>query len=264
MLAHAQAPFVNVPGELKEAGVAVSSSNEILVTGTRASTIKYDRLLSPKPLWTSPVRGRKIAVRSGSANENDSEGRDRSAREQEERGDDEVAVIRTTDAALGPLPAPGCTAATQDFEVIKLDGASGATVWVQTYDSCFNDVPRGVAIDRDGNILVTGERNSAPSPQFNEGQTVSFDPDGIVQWVAVFDSGDTPSGTDIIDAFFAVAVGQDSNPVVTGHSNPPSLMRTIKYAVEEQNDDGEGGERRSAYFRHRSATQLPARSRAGE
>jgi hypothetical protein len=235
-VAEARAPFVNVPNEQKEAGVAVSSSNEIFVTGTSAPTIKYDARLS-HPLWTSAVHGRKIAVRPGHVHDDDDDV-DRERRSDRHDGDGEqedVAVIATTKGA-----AAGCAAVTQDFDVTKLDGTSGVPVWVRTYDSCFNDVPRGVAIDQDGNIVVTGERTSAPVPQFNEGQTVSFDADGELQWVATFDSGATPSGTDIIDAFFAVAVGRDANPVVTGYSNPLALMRTIKYAVDEHHEHEDG------------------------
>jgi outer membrane protein assembly factor BamB len=239
------------PSMTSREGVAVDSRNEIFVTSTETSTSKYDSLLSPTPLWTNPLAGARIATRyradgggeyeSGGWNDDEhaaagydergagSHERDGSAgsHERDVSQADEVAVVRTV---ANPVNA------TQDFEVTKLDGETGDVLWTTAYDSGFEDIPRDIALDRHGDILVAGNRtgqSGQPVSPFQDGQLLSIDRSGKLNWVVVSPTrrarGDISSRS-----FFAVAVGSDSAPVVNGYSEFPAagpmrVMRSIKY-----------------------------------
>jgi hypothetical protein len=123
--------------------------------------------------------------------------------------------------------------ATGGVGVTTLDGETGATLWTDTYGSGLDDVPRDVARDQRGNILVTVEQNareSGPVGQTRRAQVVSLSAAGNVNWVVGFPTADTTTRTTVA----AVAVGVDGDPVVSGHS-PAGLdaavlvMRTLKY-----------------------------------
>ena len=260
LLGQAQVPS-NPPSMASRVGVAVDLRNDIFVTGTEASTSKYDSLLSPTPLWTKRLAGARIATRSYRHRADEWEDRKRGVWDDDEHatathgrganGHDEngseagdVAVVRTVANA---------TNTTQDLEVTMLDGETGNTLRTTIYDSGFNDIPRDIALDSVGDILVAGDRSGQrgqPVSPFQEGQLVSLSRTGKLNWVAVFPTR-RATGDISKHSFFAVAVGSDSAPVVSGYSEvPPAgpmrVMRTIKYTFHhaepsnERSDPGEG------------------------
>ena len=276
LLRQAQVPS-NPPSMTSRVGVAVDSRNDIFVTGTEASTSKYDSLLSPTPLWTKRLAGARIATRSYRHRADEWEDRKRGVWDDDEHatathgrganGHDEngseagdVAVVRTVANA---------TNTTQDLEVTMLDGETGNTLRTTIYDSGFNDIPRDIALDSVGDILVAGDRSGQrgqPVSPFQEGQLVSLSRTGKLNWVAVFPTRRATGDISKL-SFFAVAVGSDSAPVVSGYSEvPPAgpmrVMRTIKYTFhhaepssDEGSDRGEGlGDKKLAWDEATSQT----------
>ena len=216
-------------------GVAVDSSNDIFVTGTEASTLKYDSLLSPIPLWTRHLAGASIATRPP---HHDGD---------EDPGDvDDVAVVRAP---------PNGDHRAQGFVVTKLDGEAGVTLWTKAYDTDLN-IPRDVVWDHRGNILIAGDRGGRGGERHSrlqEGQLVSLSQTGELNWAAVFPTR-KPRMDSFQSSFVAVAVGLDGDPVVSGHSEvrpgrPTRVMNTLKYSVrdaspheppdEDDDDDGD-------------------------
>jgi hypothetical protein len=147
-LATAQASS-NAPGTGSAQDVAVDSSNNIFVTGTEASTVKYDALLSKTPMWTASLAGSRITT----------------APHQEGVDDpgavDEVAVLRAGVKA--------------GFAITKLNRETGATLWTNVYDSRDIDIPTDLAFDDVGNIVVSGNRGGT-------GGLVSLGATGEIEW----------------------------------------------------------------------------------
>ena len=174
----------NAPGTASTQGVAVDSSNDIFVTGTDASTLKYSSSWSPTPLWTASLAGSRIATGPRDRNDDD-------------RGEaQEVAILR-----------PGVN---RGFAITKLDSETGATLWTKTYGSNLVDTASHLALDRPGNILVSGARGG-------EGDLVSLSRTGELNWVDVLPAS----------SFSAVAVGLGGAPVVSGYSEAPGRTRVM-------------------------------------
>jgi hypothetical protein len=253
LLGQAEAPS-NPPSTASSQGVAVDSSDDIIVTGTEASTSKYDSLLSPTPLWTNPLAGARVATIShrdrdeafwedreshwGNEDQHASVHHDNlgTARLDEDAGEvDDVAVLR---------PVVNAAEGTHAFAVTELGGKAGVTLWTKTYGSGLNDIARDIALDRQGNILVAGDRvgqGGAPASRSRDGQLVSLTRTGELNWVAVVPTkrvtGDTSQ-----HSFFAVTVGLDGDPVVTGYSDvqsggPTRVMDTLTYTLEHPETD---------------------------
>jgi hypothetical protein len=147
LIGTAHAPS-SAPGTGSAQGVAVDASNDIFVTGSDASTLKYDSSLSPAPLWTVAVAGSRIVAAPRLHGGDD-------------RGDaQEVAVLRA--------------GVNRGFAIARLDGESGATLWTKSYGSLI-ETPTDLAVDIPGNILVSGD----------EGQLISLNRRGEVNWADV-------------------------------------------------------------------------------
>lgn len=104
-----------------------------------------------------------------------------------------------------------------DFFTIKYN-ENGDTLWTRKYDGGKSDRAFDVAIDRDGNIVVTGETWVDSS---YDCCIVKYASDGTELWSRTF-------GTPYFDAAHGVAVDGDNNIIVTG-----SLLNkaycTVKY-----------------------------------
>jgi hypothetical protein len=121
-----------------------------------------------------------------------------------------ILVVASLMAAASPRPA----GAEQPLEV----------EWVLTAGGDKHDKTRGIAVDRDGNVLLTGEFTG--TVMFGERQLTSVgdmdcfvakvSPDGHVLWVQ---SG---GGTGI-DRGYAVATDAAGNSYVTGHFNSSEI-----------------------------------------
>ncbi len=101
-----------------------------------------------------------------------------------------------------------------DFLTIKYD-ADGNELWVARSNGAANDwdEARGLALDDDGNVYVTGHMEREPGTAFMDFATVKYDSNGIEKWRRFFDGAGENS--DIADA---IAIDELGHVVVTGHS----------------------------------------------
>lgn len=204
LLASVDAPS-NAPGPASSVGVAVDASNEIFVTGTEASTSKYDSRLSPQPLWTKPLTGARIAVCS------------------HERGEELAVLGATVPAADG----------TRRFAVTRLDPETGATLRTNAFGLGPGDVVHGVTLDRRGDAFVVGDHRDEPTAKAQDALLLSLSQLGELNWTAVFPTRRSKNDSSQ-HSFFAVAAGTDGDPVVTGYSDAQSAgstraMNVVKY-----------------------------------
>ena len=141
LLGQAQAD-VTAPGAGSRQSVAVDASNNVIVTATDAATWKYDPLL--RLLWSSRAAGSRIAV-GGTYNA-------------------AIAIVATgtNRGTGGPV-----------FTVTNLDGATGQTLWNRSYESVLGDTAHDIAVDGQGNILIS----------FVRGELVGLNRSGGPAWV---------------------------------------------------------------------------------
>ena len=194
----------SAPRAGSRAVVAVDSSNNVVVTGSEASTSKYDALLSRR-IWNARIAGSGIAITTRRGDGHDSSGRGNDP-------EDAVAV------AGAPVGATG----SRHFAITMLDGATGGTVRTAPYNSGFDDVPRDIAADQDGNVIVAADTGGAigtPAVVFQRGVLVSLNRSGQLNWVVVIPSTiDDPT----LHSVAGIAVGPDGAPVVSDDSRDPS------------------------------------------
>ena len=116
-----------------------------------------------------------------------------------------------------------------DYATGRLDAATGETLWVRRYDGAAHreDMPTCIALDSVGNVYVTGWCiSSAP---YSDCATLSYDPDGTLRWLALYD-GPTHGS----DGASALALGGGSHLYVTGGyraGNSQTDMLTISYTL---------------------------------
>jgi hypothetical protein len=99
-----------------------------------------------------------------------------------------------------------------DYATIKYL-PTGDTVWVRRYNGTASgmDKATAVAVDRSGNVYVTGlSQGTGTSLDY---LTIGYDPDGIQLWAKRYDG---PAGTE--DKAYAIAVDDSGNVYVTGTS----------------------------------------------
>jgi hypothetical protein len=75
----------------------------------------------------------------------------------------------------------------QNFQVIKVDAASGKDLWTALYAEATYDQFIDVAVDGSGNIFVSGHVESQPEqfPVFSHGILLRYTPDGALSWSVV-------------------------------------------------------------------------------
>jgi hypothetical protein len=104
-------------------------------------------------------------------------------------------------------------------------------VWNVTYHGGNNDYAKGIDIDNEGNVYVTGMATLDGRLKYH---TIKYNSSGDVMWNATYSSGDWPSTT--IDYAQDIAVDGSGNVYVTGYTpdpegatqEPPGFY-TIKY-----------------------------------
>jgi uncharacterized delta-60 repeat protein len=97
-----------------------------------------------------------------------------------------------------------------DYATVKY-GPSGTQQWVARYNGPGNtmDRARDVAVDRLGNVYVTGDSGEG-SVNLSDYVTVKYNPTGVQQWAARYDNA--------YDYATALAVHPSGTAVVTGYS----------------------------------------------
>lgn len=109
-----------------------------------------------------------------------------------------------------------------DFLTLKYD-TDGDLLWAVRFDNRrhTDDFPDAVAVDRNGNVYVTGE--SFDPVTHNDIATVKYNSSGIQQWVTTYEGGSTRNEEGV-----ALAIDRLGNVYVAG-SDYGSAYITIKY-----------------------------------
>jgi hypothetical protein len=99
-----------------------------------------------------------------------------------------------------------------DAFIVKFD-SSGNLRWQKTWGGGGNDYGKGVAVDTDGNVYVTGNTSSTGvSPGTADVFLLKIDPSGTLQWQRTWGGSGADLGT-------GVAVDSSGNVYVTGSTN---------------------------------------------
>jgi hypothetical protein len=101
-----------------------------------------------------------------------------------------------------------------DYQTLKYAALDGSLLWERRYNGPANgdDIARAVAVDADGNVVVTGiSRNSSGNDDCYTAKYAAAD--GAILWEKRFNG--PANGNDIAQA---VAVDALGNAVITGHS----------------------------------------------
>jgi uncharacterized delta-60 repeat protein len=108
-----------------------------------------------------------------------------------------------------------------------------ALLWERTYNNAYDDEPKGLAVDQDGSVFVTGYtwtlagRNNYYTARYDGGN-------GALIWDAIFDSG---TGSDDITTATGIVVDPAADVFVTGYTITAGNadFQTIKYKKENGN-----------------------------
>lgn len=122
-----------------------------------------------------------------------------------------------------------------DYLTVKYDSL-GTEQWIRSYDyQGFDDVPRALVVDRQNNIIVTGETNFANPYATSDYVTVKYDTRGNECWAVSYNG--PVSGDDIPHS---IAVDTFGYIYVTGESpgnTPPYYVDYLTIAYQPENGD---------------------------
>ncbi len=114
------------------------------------------------------------------------------------------------------------------YGTVKYD-SEGNELWTAQYDNPVGyEYARDLAVDTEGNILVTGHTSGLESVEAY--LTVKYDPDGNELWVALYDGAEGEE-----DVAASVAVDPSGNVYVTGYSEGTGTFSdyiTVKYGPD--------------------------------
>jgi uncharacterized delta-60 repeat protein len=121
-----------------------------------------------------------------------------------------------------------------DCATIKYD-TDGNEMWVARYDGPISswDAAHAISLDADGNIYVTGERESSGTNW--DYTTIKYNPDGNELWVALYKGLGIPEYSR--DIAHAIALDDLGNVYVTGESDGESDY-AYDYATVKYDTDG--------------------------
>jgi len=186
--------------------IAVDASGNVYITGQSSNgdkevdylTIKYDS--SGKEAWSARYDGPSGSVDSAKAIAVDAS------------GNVYVTGGSTVEGQLGEGPYD------YDYATIKYD-ADGTQLWVARYNGLgdFYDEANAIALDKSGNVYVTGTSNvggyGAAGSGLQEYATIKYDGDGNELWAARYHGP-----YEGYDCGNAIVVDSDGNAFVTGYS----------------------------------------------
>jgi hypothetical protein len=114
-----------------------------------------------------------------------------------------------------------------DYVTIKYDASTGDTLWARRFNGPADDddEARAIALDHDGNVIVTGGTTSSGSGV--DFTTIKYRPDGETLWVRRYNG--SANGPDWANA---LAVDDAGNAYVTGSSQDTATdmdYATVKY-----------------------------------
>jgi uncharacterized delta-60 repeat protein len=118
-----------------------------------------------------------------------------------------------------------------DYLVVKYDPLTGDTLWTRSYNrpgEADEDIPVAIAVDHNGNVIVTGYSYSTNTDY--DYCTMKYSPDGTLLWQRFYDY--TPSHDE--DQPMALAVDASNAVVVTGYSyseNTDYDIATVRYGT---------------------------------
>jgi len=161
-------------------------------------------------------------------------------------GDDEARALAVDNSGYVYVTGNCTGAAEEDYCTIKY-APNGDSVWVKFYNGAGNgrDVGRALALDKNGNVCVTGSSIGTYFPDYNY-VTIKYNPEGDTLW-------ERPYYGPANDVEFVRDIGVDTggNVYVTGLSvrNDTTVdIATVKYAPNgdglwsrRYNGLGEGG-----------------------
>jgi uncharacterized delta-60 repeat protein len=192
--------------------LAVDSSNNVIVTGASAGsgsgsdflTIEYSS--AGVPLWTNRYHGPGNSSDTATA----------------------VAVDSSNNVIV-----TGWSGNSVNYATIKYSSA-GVPLWTNRYIGPFSyggDFPKTIAVDRSGNVIVTGNSLSSSGGDYDYA-TIKYSSAGVPLWTNRYDGP-----KDDNDFATGVAVDSSNNVIVTGYSDgdpswPLYDYATIKYSSE--------------------------------
>lgn len=116
---------------------------------------------------------------------------------------------------------------TEDYATIKYN-SNGIQQWVTRYNGPANqpDHPTSIAVDKNGNVYVTGTTYGANGPYYDYA-TIKYNSSGVQQWVQIYNGPGNQS-----DNAWAMLLDDSANVYVTGTSYGSGTFDdfcTIKY-----------------------------------
>ena len=146
-------------------------------------------------------------------------------------GGNDFGIVAATDSA-GNVFVGGSTwnGSNDDMRTVKYAAATGAVIWDKTFAGPGNgpDFVFAMAVDAGGNVIVTGESQTAATAN-PDWKTIKYAAaDGAILWQAVF--AGTAGGLDIPTS---VVIDTTGNAIVAGYTfnGTNSDMKIIKYAA---------------------------------
>ncbi|MBN2537103.1 hypothetical protein JXB37_02365, partial [candidate division WOR-3 bacterium] len=124
-----------------------------------------------------------------------------------------------------------------DYYTLKLDRATGDTLWGRTYDgsaaSPAHDTAYAIVLDPDGNVVVTGMAGEQGT--WYDATTVKYSPGGDELWVYRFDAGRNSQ-----DCASSIAIDPDGSVICGGFTDEYYFDSFWDFLVFSVRPDGSG------------------------
>jgi len=140
-----------------------------------------------------------------------------------------MAVDRSGNVFVTETSATDNTPPNYNYMTVALSSA-GVAVWTNYYDgpAKSDDFPNAIAVDKAGNVFVTGQSTRTISPYNLDFATVAYSKSGVPLWTNRYNG--PVNGHDVATA---IAIDSSGNVIVTGSSGNSDVgfsYATIKYS----------------------------------